>query len=172
MFLLRRPRGNALMITLIALAVLLMLVASAIQFTGTNQEAAIAKSRADETRACISGLAARLAESVPRAGTPYYMPPEAFRGEKSEAGDVYGLAASLFWLLTGNVPFPAMTEEELLARIRQGLPVEAPCGPGTPEAVEELIRAGLAAEVARRPSLREFLGGLRGALNRLLADTR
>ena len=52
MFLLRRPRGNALMITLIALAVLLMLVASAIQFTGTNQEAAIAKSRADETRAC------------------------------------------------------------------------------------------------------------------------
>jgi len=52
MFSLQRRRGNALMITLIALAVLLMLVAAAIQFTGTNQEAAIAKSRSDEVRAC------------------------------------------------------------------------------------------------------------------------
>lgn len=47
-------RGNALMMTLIALAVLLMLVAAAIQFTGTNREAAVAKSRADEMQACAT----------------------------------------------------------------------------------------------------------------------
>lgn len=46
------PRGNALMVTLIALAVLMLLVAAAIQFTGTNREAAITKARADEVQAC------------------------------------------------------------------------------------------------------------------------
>ncbi len=51
---LRKTRGNALMMTLIALAVLLMLVSAAIQFTGTNREAAIAMSRADEMSACAT----------------------------------------------------------------------------------------------------------------------
>lgn len=48
----RSPSGNTLMITLIALAVLMLLVAAAIQFTGTNNEAAIAKSRGDDLQAC------------------------------------------------------------------------------------------------------------------------
>lgn len=49
-----RLRGNALMMTLIALAVLMMIVAAAIQFTGTNREASISKARADEVQACAS----------------------------------------------------------------------------------------------------------------------
>lgn len=48
------PRGNSLLMTLIALAVLMMLVAAAIQFTGTNREAAISKARADELQACAT----------------------------------------------------------------------------------------------------------------------
>lgn len=47
-------RGNALMMTLIALAVLMMIVAAAIQFTGTNREAAVSKARADEVQACAT----------------------------------------------------------------------------------------------------------------------
>ena len=47
-------RGNALLMTLIALAVLMMIVAAAIQFTGTNREAAISKARADEVQACAT----------------------------------------------------------------------------------------------------------------------
>lgn len=47
-------RGNALMVVMIALAVLLMLVVSAIEFTGTNNQAAIAKGRADEVQACAT----------------------------------------------------------------------------------------------------------------------
>lgn len=47
-------RGNALMMTLIALAVLMMIVAAAIQFTGTNREASISKARADEVQACAT----------------------------------------------------------------------------------------------------------------------
>lgn len=47
-------RGNALMMTLIALAVLMLVVSAAMEFTGTNREAAIAKSRADELQSCAA----------------------------------------------------------------------------------------------------------------------
>ncbi len=49
-----RSRGNALLMTLIALAVLMMIVAAAIQFTGTNREAAVSKARADELQSCAT----------------------------------------------------------------------------------------------------------------------
>ena len=49
-----RTRGNALIVTLVALAVLMMIVAAAIQFTGTNREASISKARADEVQACAT----------------------------------------------------------------------------------------------------------------------
>ncbi len=46
------PRGSALLVAMIALAVLMILVVGAIQFTGTNQQASIAKSQGDRTSAC------------------------------------------------------------------------------------------------------------------------
>jgi hypothetical protein len=49
---LRRLRGNALLITIIALAVLMVLVVGAIRFTGTNREGAAAKLRGDKNEAC------------------------------------------------------------------------------------------------------------------------
>lgn len=45
-------RGSALLVTLIAMAVLGVLVVGAIQFTGTNRAAAIAKMRGDRVSAC------------------------------------------------------------------------------------------------------------------------
>ncbi|MBU8894409.1 hypothetical protein DRW03_31290 [Corallococcus sp. H22C18031201] len=45
-------RGSALAFTLIAIAVLLLLVVGAIAFTGRNQSAAMAKARGDRTSAC------------------------------------------------------------------------------------------------------------------------
>ncbi len=45
-------RGNALLIVLIAVAVLMILVVGAIRFTGTNREAAASKMRGDQTAAC------------------------------------------------------------------------------------------------------------------------
>lgn len=50
----RTNRGNALIVVMVALAVLLMLVASAIEFTGTNNQGSIAKGRADEVQACAT----------------------------------------------------------------------------------------------------------------------
>ncbi len=47
-------RGNALIVVMVALAVLLMLVAAAIEFTGVSNQAAISKSRSDEMQACAT----------------------------------------------------------------------------------------------------------------------
>ena len=48
----RAPRGNALMLTLIAIAVLMVLVGGAIQFTNYNREATTEKLRGDRVSAC------------------------------------------------------------------------------------------------------------------------
>jgi hypothetical protein len=40
-----------------------------------------------------------------------------------------------------------------------------------PRSLERLVRAGLAADPARRPGLRDFAAALRGGLNQLLADS-
>ena len=99
------------------------------------------------------------------------MAPEAFDGRSTPAGDVYGLAASLFALATGRVPYPAATRGELLEKINRGLPDPEPLFTPVPEALERVIRSGLAAAPSRRPDLPTFVGSLRGALNRLLADS-
>jgi len=46
------PRGNALMMTLIAISVLMLLVVGAIQFTNYNREATAEKLRGDRVGAC------------------------------------------------------------------------------------------------------------------------
>jgi serine/threonine protein kinase len=117
------------------------------------------------------GVSARLGGENSVGGTPSYMAPEAFAGEVTEALDVYGLAASLFWLMTAEAPFPASTRGDLLRQVRQGLPAPEPRLSVVPEPLEQVLRAGLSASPARRPGLPEFLAGLRGALNVLLADT-
>jgi tRNA A-37 threonylcarbamoyl transferase component Bud32 len=124
----------------------------------------------DEALLTDFGLAGRLADGGEVAGTPLYMAPEAFEGLSTPAGDVYGLAASLFTLVTGRVPFPAATRQELRERIGRGLPDTEPLFAGVPERLERVIRAGLAAAPERRPGLRAFVADLRGSLNRLLAD--
>jgi serine/threonine protein kinase len=124
----------------------------------------------DEALLTDFGVSARLVNAGSVAGTPFYMPPEAFQGCVGPAQDVYGLAASLFWLVTGSVPFPGPTSAEIIAQASRGLPDPDPRGAGLPRVLDRLIRDGLAAEPRRRPALREFASALRGALNQLLAD--
>ena len=54
------------------------------------------------------------------------MAPEAFRGKASAASDVYSLTVSLFYLLTGDLPFPCETWDGLMARIAEGLSADDP----------------------------------------------
>jgi serine/threonine protein kinase len=125
----------------------------------------------DEALLTDFGISVRLSEGAPAGGTPMYMPPEAFDGGVGPGQDVYGLAASLFWLVTGCVPFPGRTQNEILAGVRRGLPSPDPRCVDLPAALERLLRDGLAAEPARRPGLPDFAVALRGTLNQLLADS-
>jgi serine/threonine protein kinase len=125
----------------------------------------------DEALLTDFGISARMSDRGEVGGTPFYMPPEAFDGVVSPSQDVYGLAASLFWLVTGSVPFPGRTPDEILSRARRGLPSPDPRCVDLPGALERLVRDGLAAEGPRRPGLRDFAAALRGTLNHLLADS-
>jgi hypothetical protein len=125
----------------------------------------------DEALLTDFGVSARLADASGVAGTPLYMAPEAFDGRASPALDTYGLAASLFWLVTGSAPFPPAGETDYLARIAHGLPDPDPRCAGLPGPLERLIRAGLAPAPERRPALADFAAALRGSLNLLLADS-
>jgi serine/threonine protein kinase len=127
-------------------------------------------SEKDEALLTDFGVAARLAEPGTVAGTPLYMAPEAFAGQVTPALDVYSLAASLFHLTTGEVPFGPAPLPGLVLQISDGLPVADPRCQCLPEPVERIVRAGLASKPELRPSMPDFLAALRGCLNQLLAD--
>ena len=128
-------------------------------------------SERDEALLADFGVSVRLAEAAAGAGTPPYMAPEALAGRLTAATDVYSLAATLFHLATGHRPFPGPDAADFLHQIAQGLPVPDPRCRSLPEPLEQIIRAGLAADPDRRPTLKDFVATLRGALNQLIADT-
>src|SRR5262249_35070182 len=125
----------------------------------------------DEAVLTDFGISSRLAEPGTAAGTKHYMAPEAFEGRMTPAVDVFALAATLFRLATGAVPFPADSALGHIGAVLDGLPDPAPRCAVLPPAVERLVRAALDAAVARRPGLDLFVEVLRGTLNQLLADT-
>jgi hypothetical protein len=127
----------------------------------------------DEVLLTDFGVSVWLAEAGrgEAAGTPRYMAPEALQGRGGLSADVYGLAATLFHLVTGEAPFTAPSWEELSARIALGLPDPDPRCTAMPAGLERVIRSALAADPARRPGLAEFAAALRGRLNQLLADS-
>lgn len=124
----------------------------------------------DEAVLTDFGISTRMTDGPP-GGTLSFMPPEAFEGKVSPAQDTYGLAATLFWLLTGEVPFPGLTTGALASQARRGLPEPDPRCSGVPARVERIIRIGLAPQPENRPTVTEFATRLRGALNQALADT-
>jgi hypothetical protein len=58
-------------------------------------------------------------------GTPGFMPPEQIARDRSPVGppsDVYGLGATLYYLLTGRAPFVGEHRTEIMARVERELP--------------------------------------------------
>ncbi len=87
-------------------------------------------------------------------GTPEYMSPEqACGGDVDARTDLYAVAAILYQLVSGQLPFPAPSPTEVLARILRDEP-ERPSKRGyvtIPEPIENLIMLGLSKDREQRP---------------------
>jgi hypothetical protein len=126
----------------------------------------------DEAVLTDFGVSCRLAEPAQvAAGTLPYMAPEAFAGELTPAVDLFGLAATLFHLVTGSLAFPAQDIIGHVGQVTDGLPQGDPRFSGLPLPLEELIRSGLAAAPRDRPPVPDFMRSLRSTLNLLIADS-
>ena len=103
-----------------------------------------------------------IAESVPAVlgitehhagGTPAYVSPEEVAGlPPSEAGDWYGVGATLYEALTGNVPFSGSTVEVLLCKRHRDPPSPREIAPNVPADVSSVCMDLLCRDPARRLS--------------------
>ncbi|MEW2385648.1 serine/threonine-protein kinase [Micromonospora sp. NPDC047707] len=86
-------------------------------------------------------------------GTPAYMSPEQVRGERdlTPAVDIYGLAATLVFALTGHGLYPPTNSWNLLLRITE--PTDLPDLSGVSAELVPLLGAMLAHDPTARPGL-------------------
>lgn len=90
------------------------------------------------------------AGELPPTDVLAFLPPERIdAGVYEPSGDVYGLGASLYFLLAGRAPFAAETPEALLNKIRSSEPV--PLGPLRPDVPADLV-AIVMKMMAKKPS--------------------
>jgi serine/threonine protein kinase len=93
-------------------------------------------------------------------GTLDYVAPEQIRGGQVDArADVYALGCVLFFLLTGEVPFPRATDEaRLWAHLADTPPKVSAVAPGVPRAFDRVIQRALAKVPGNRYSSAGDLG--------------
>jgi serine/threonine-protein kinase PknK len=94
-------------------------------------------------------------------GSLAFIAPELFEGAAaSVAADVYGLAATVFTVLSGNPPFAVQSGEHPIAFVRRVMagPVPDLRAKGTPDSVCSAIELALNTDPARRPSAAAAFG--------------
>ena len=99
-------------------------------------------------------------------GTPASAPPEQLRGEPLDArSDIYSVGATLYFLLTGVLPFPGANAMVVLASVLQGTPTPPENHqPAIPKALSVIVLRAM----ARQPSERfADYAGFRAALDAL-----
>ena len=115
------------------------------------------------------GTGEDLAGTSRLVGTPFYLAPEIFRGQKASVqSDLYSVGVMLFYLVTGKFPVVAATMEQLLRahanRRRQPL---RDVRPDVPEGFVRVVERALDTDPARRyRSVGELEQGLRESLDR------
>ena len=94
-------------------------------------------------------------------GTPAYMSPEQARGEElTPATDVYSIAAVLYELLSGKLPFPAVDSALVMLHTRaydDPVPLDD-MAPEVPQPLVEVVMKGLARDVDQRYATAEEFG--------------
>src|SRR5205814_477247 len=87
------------------------------------------------------------------AGTPAYMAPEQFRGERVDARtDVFGFCATLFEMLHGQPPFSGISLGEVRAQVESGRVAPQPIRSRAAARLHRLALRGLAPDPSRRPA--------------------
>jgi hypothetical protein len=102
-------------------------------------------------------------------GTPYFASPEQVRGEPLDPQtDVYSVAATLYYILTGQPPFHGSDAASTLARIvADPAPPMREVRPDLPAALDRVVLKGLERDRKRRyQDLTEFREALVGLLPR------
>ena len=99
-------------------------------------------------------------------GSPAYLPPEGWRGERcAEPADLYSLGVTLYHLLTGEAPYRTESQWALMeAHCNAAIPTLSV--PGMPEAIAHLVASSMAKNPAERPpSAQNFAAVLHQALD-------
>jgi eukaryotic-like serine/threonine-protein kinase len=95
-------------------------------------------------------------------GTPAYVAPERLDGRPTlPATDTYALGVLLYETVTGRVPFPAVTWDDLARTPRHGQPPAPTFVKGLPYAVAELCRRCLSRSPLDRPTAHQVAVELR-----------
>jgi serine/threonine protein kinase len=83
-----------------------------------------------------------------------YLPPERVDGdEATPAGDVYGLGATIYFLLTGRPPYQEATAAEVMGALRAGSPTPLDAlRPDAPADLVGLVKELMAADPVARPT--------------------
>jgi serine/threonine protein kinase/tetratricopeptide (TPR) repeat protein len=98
-------------------------------------------------------------------GTPHFASPEQFAGKTADVhSDIYSLGVTLWFVLTGKLPFTGSREEIQQKQLGANLPIEQLRG--VPRVVVDLIKRMLEPDPARRP---QSPGALKEQLNKCIA---
>ena len=101
-----------------------------------------------------------------QSGTPQFASPEQLLGERvDQRSDLYSLAAVACYCLLGEVPFPGLTPEQVLARQTTNQLPSFESRPDMPEELGLVLERALGSDVETRyPSAAEFLQALNRAV--------
>ena len=107
-------------------------------------------------------------------GTPHFMAPEQFRNAKKAdvRCDVYSLAATLYQMVTGELPFKSLNPlDAWMKKINNDLPGPRRIKSDVSERVDWAIRRSMSADPnLRASSCRDFVDDLTGAVARRLSS--
>ncbi len=106
-------------------------------------------------------------------GTPRYMPPEAFHGERSPQVDIWSVGIILYQMLVGDFPFPEEAKNNCY-KLQSFLSTKdcLVASPLIPEPLQEIIKQALEREPTKRYTYaNEMKEALETYQNRVLAES-